>query len=152
MKQSLQYVNIREVLQLLVRRFGLLQKDGAQCCGISVLQSHVIYELSKGARLSLNDLAQILSVDTSTLSRQVQQLVEMDMVSRTPDPKDRRYVVLSLAPKGYEEAAAIAATMEVYVQELFRNIPGDKQDQVMESLQLLSTAMSQSSDCCKPPL
>ncbi|AJY77362.1 MarR family winged helix-turn-helix transcriptional regulator [Paenibacillus beijingensis] len=152
MKQLLQYANVREVLQLLVRRFGLLQKDGAQCCGISVLQSHVIYELSKGAKVSLNDLAQILSVDTSTLSRQVQQLVEHEMVSRMPDPKDRRYVVLSLTTKGEEQASSIAATMEEYVQELFQNIPSDKQAQVLESLQLLSIAMSRSSNCCTPPL
>ncbi|AJY75485.1 MarR family winged helix-turn-helix transcriptional regulator [Paenibacillus beijingensis] len=152
MKQLLQYVNVREVLQLLVRRFGLLQKDGAQCCGISVIQSHVIYELSKGTNLSLNDLAQILSVDTSTLSRQVQQLVELEWVSRTPDPKDRRYVVLSLTAKGNEQADAIAEMMAQYVQELFRHIPADKKEQVLESLQLLSTAMSQSSSCCTPPL
>ncbi|MGY4759301.1 MarR family winged helix-turn-helix transcriptional regulator [Paenibacillus caseinilyticus] len=143
---------MREVLQLLVRRFGLLQKDGAQCCGITVLQSHVIYELHKRPNISLNDLGEILCVDTSTLSRQVQQLVQSDLVSRLPDPNDRRYVVLSLTALGEAQAQTIAGTMEEYVQEIFKHVPADKRDQVLESLHLLSIAMSQSPNCCTPPL
>jgi DNA-binding MarR family transcriptional regulator len=152
MKTLPQYVNVREALQLLVRRFGLLQKDGAQCCGVSVVQSHIIYELFKRPGISLNELSDALSIDTSTLSRQVQQLVENGLLSRFPDPKDRRYVVLSLTPKGEEQHRDIAKTMEDYVQGIFQYIPGDKQAQVLESLQLLSDAMSQSPNCCTPPL
>ncbi|MCZ8521883.1 MULTISPECIES: MarR family winged helix-turn-helix transcriptional regulator [Paenibacillus] len=152
MKQLPQYINVREVLQLLVRRFGLLQKDGAQCCGVTVLQSHVMYELQKRPNISLNDLGDILCVDTSTLSRQVHQLVQLNLVSRVPDPNDRRFVVLSLTTEGEEQADSIASTMEEYVQEIFKNIPADKRDQVYESLHLLSTAMSQSPNCCTPPL
>ncbi|CAM4003758.1 MarR family winged helix-turn-helix transcriptional regulator [Cohnella lubricantis] len=144
--------NVRELLQLLVRRFGLLQKDGAQCCGISVIQSHVLYELGRRANMSLNDLSAVLSVDNSTLSRQVQQLVEGDYVSRSPDPKDRRYVVLNLTPAGEEQSQVIAAAMEDYIEELFQHIPVDKRDQVLESLRILTAAMNQSSDCCTPPM
>ncbi|WNQ08855.1 MarR family winged helix-turn-helix transcriptional regulator [Paenibacillus aurantius] len=152
MKQLPPYVNVREVLQVLVRRFGLLQKDGAQCCGVTVLQSHVLYELLKRPNQSLNDLGHILCVDTSTLSRQVHQLVEWTFISRIPDPKDRRYVVLSLTPEGEAQAHSIAQSMEDYIQEIFKNIPSDKKDQVLESLHLLSTAMSKSPNCCTPPL
>ena len=152
MKTLPQYVNVREVLQLLVRRFGLLQKDGAQCCGVSVVQSHIIYELFKRPNISLNELSEVLSVDTSTLSRQVQQLVENGLLSRTPDPKDRRYVVLSLTQSGEEQYEEIARTMEDYISGIFQNVPEDKKAQVMESLQILSDAMSQSPNCCTPPL
>ncbi|OAS21378.1 MarR family winged helix-turn-helix transcriptional regulator [Paenibacillus oryzisoli] len=152
MKQLPQYVNVREVLQLLVRRFGLLQKDGAQCCGISVVQSHIIYELYKRPEIALNELSDVLSIDTSTLSRQVQQLVENDLLNRLPDPKDRRYVVLSLTEKGEEQYNEIAKTMEEYVLGIFKNVPEDKREQVLESLQILSDAMSLSPNCCTPPL
>jgi DNA-binding MarR family transcriptional regulator len=152
MNEILQYVNVREVLQQLVRRFGLLQKDGAQCCGVSVVQSHIIYELFKRPQISLNELSDVLSIDTSTLSRQVQQLVENDMLNRLPDSKDRRYVVLSLTEQGEEQYQEIAKTMEDYIQGIFQNVPTDKKAQVLESLQILSNAMSQSSYCCTPPL
>ncbi|KLV14360.1 MarR family transcriptional regulator, partial [Niallia circulans] len=35
-------IQIRELLQQLVRDFGLLQKDGSDCCGITVSQSHIV--------------------------------------------------------------------------------------------------------------
>lgn len=152
MKQLAQYVNVREIFQVLVRRFGVLQKDGAQCCGISVVQSHILYELQKRPNISLNELSDILSIDTSTLSRQVNYLVEMEMVNRLPDPKDRRYVVLSLTQKGEEQHKEIAAYMETYILNVFNQIPAEKHDQVLESLQLVSEAMRNSADCCTPPL
>lgn len=152
MKPLPQYLDVREVLQQMVRRFGLLQKDGAQCCGVSVVQSHIIYELSKRPNISLNELADLLALDTSTLSRQVQQLVEDGTLRRLPDPKDRRYVLLSLTETGEEQCARIAEQMETYIQDIFSYIPGDKKDQVLESLQLVSDAMRQSPYCCKPPL
>jgi DNA-binding MarR family transcriptional regulator len=152
MKSISQQVDVREVFQQFVRRFGLLQKDGAQCCSISVVQSHIIYELSKKPNISLNDLSQMLSVDTSTLSRQVQYLVELDLISRVPDPNDRRYVLLSLTTKGQQQHLQIAKLMEEYVEGIFSKIPKERQYQVLESLQLLNDAMVQSVDCCIPPL
>ncbi|MDO7908721.1 MarR family winged helix-turn-helix transcriptional regulator [Paenibacillus sp. JX-17] len=146
------YANVREMLQLLVRRFGLLQKDGAQCCGVSVVQSHIIYELNKHPNSTLNELSELLSVDTSTLSRQVQQLVEMEYVSRTPSPNDRRYVLLALTGKGNEQYTEIEKTMEDYLLDILGHVPEDKKAQVIESLQILSDAMSASPHCCTPPL
>lgn len=152
MKSTHAYENVREVLQLLVRRFGLLQKDSAQCCGISVIQSHILYEVSRRTRLSLNELSEALGVDTSTLSRQVQQLVESGLLDRTPDANDRRYVVLSLTDAGTRQTTAIASQMEEYIQHLFDHIPQGKQDQVLESLQIINEAMVKSPNCCTPPL
>lgn len=152
MKTIPPYMDIREVLQLLVRRFGLLQKDGAQCCGLSVVQSHIIYELFKRPNISLNDLSQLLSVDTSTLSRQVNHLVELDMIHRHPDPKDRRYITLSLTDKGESQHQEIANLMEDYILNLFKMVPEEKHAQVLESLQLISDAMSKSPNCCTAPL
>lgn len=152
MKQLAQYVNVREIFQLLVRRFGVLQKDGAQCCGISVVQSHILYELQKRPNISLNELSDILCIDTSTLSRQVHHLVETGMVNRLPDPNDRRYVVLSLTPIGEEQHKESAAYMETYISNVFDQIPVEKHEQVLESLQLVSEAMRHSADCCTPPL
>jgi DNA-binding MarR family transcriptional regulator len=146
------HINVRETLQLLVRRFGLFQKEGAQCCGISVIQSHILYELSKRPNISLNELSNLLCIDTSTLSRQVQQLVEQNMINRLPDPNDRRYVVLSLTEEGEKKNVEIEKLMEAYILGIFQFIPEDKREQVLESLSLLSNALRHSPDCCTPPM
>ncbi|GMK45592.1 hypothetical protein PghCCS26_27200 [Paenibacillus glycanilyticus] len=152
MEQLPQYVDVREILQGVVRRFGLQQKGGAQGFGISVIQSHILYELHKRPNLSLNELADVLCVEASTLSRQVQQLVELELLSREPDQKDRRYVTLTLTAKGHEQQKAVAEAMEDYILSIFQYVPADKKRQVLESLQLLNEAMGQSSHCCLPPL
>jgi DNA-binding MarR family transcriptional regulator len=144
-----QYGNVREVLQLLVRRFGLLQKDSAQCCGVSVIHSHILYEVNRRPGMSLNELSEAISIDTSTLSRQVQQLVINGFIIRIPDPQDRRYVVLSLTPTGEEQCQAITKTMEEYIQSIFKNVPDDKRTLVLESLHILGDGMSKSPNYCR---
>lgn len=133
---------IREALQQLVRNFGLLQREGTQCCGITVMQSHVLYELTKRSNISLNDLSDGLKVDTGSLSRQINNLVDLGYVNRTPDPRDRRYVVLSLSEAGQAKAEEISTLMAADVRDMFNRIPEEKHEQVLESLKLLSDAMA----------
>ena len=149
---STEAIEIREILQLLVRDFGLLQREGSECCGITVLQSHIIYELDKNSRISLIELAEKLSMDTGMLSRQINKLVELGYVSRTPDPNDRRYVVISLTEIGQVKASEISDQMNQYIGQILGFIPTDKKDQVIESLQILLSAMKMNegsgSGCC----
>lgn len=133
---------IREALQQLVRNFGLLQREGTQCCGITVMQSHVLYELTKRSNISLHDLSDGLKVDTGSLSRQINNLVDLGYVNRTPDPRDRRYVVLSLSEAGQAKAEEISTLMAADVRDMFNRIPEEKHEQVLESLKLLSDAMA----------
>jgi DNA-binding MarR family transcriptional regulator len=46
------------------------------------------------------DLAAETYLDLSTVSRQIRSLVDRGLVERTPDPEDRRGVVLSVSPSG----------------------------------------------------
>jgi len=149
---STEEIEIREILQQLVRDFGLLQREGSECCGITVQQSHIIYELDKNPRISLIELAEKLSMDTGMLSRQINKLVESEYVSRTPDPNDRRYVVLSLTEKGQVKANEISDQMNQYIGQILGLIPTDKKDRVIESLQILLSAMKMNNGsgpgCC----
>lgn len=135
-------IKIRELLQQLVRDFGLLQKDGSDCCGITVSQSHIVYELSKTANISLQTLAEKLVMDTGLLSRQINKLVELQLLSRVTDPNDRRFVLLSLTDSGEKKAEEIANQMLEYLDNIFQHIQKEKHDQVLESLNLLLSAMN----------
>jgi DNA-binding MarR family transcriptional regulator len=50
----------------------------------------------------MNTLAQLSTIDRTTLTREVDQLVALDLVARSVPPHDRRQISLSLTPKGYE--------------------------------------------------
>ncbi len=143
-------IEIREILQQLVRDFGLLQREGSECCGITVQQSHIIYELNKHPRISLIDLAEKLSMDTGMLSRQINKLVGIDYVSRMSDPNDRRFVVLSLTKNGQAKANEISDQMNQYIGQILGFIPIDKKDQVIDSLRILLGALKKNDGpgCC----
>lgn len=141
MEKKLDRIQIRETFQLFVRRLGLLQKDSAPCCRLSFYQSHIVYELGKTPNLSLNELTKILCADVSTVSRQVQKLVELELVDRKPDSKDRRYVVLSLTPFGMEKHLEVTEFMQTFIDRLFANIPQDLHLQVEDSLRILTNSL-----------
>lgn len=141
--------SIREMLQVLVRRLGLLQREGSECCGVSVVQSHIIYIISKQPGLSQNALAENLGLEKSTMSRHIQGLIKEGYVVSQASAEDKRLLALYLTHKGEAMCRNITASMHEYITLLFKQIPENKADQVIESLEILLEATGKSPMCCK---
>ncbi|PKR82968.1 MarR family winged helix-turn-helix transcriptional regulator [Heyndrickxia camelliae] len=146
--------DLREMFQIMTRRFGLLNKNCCQVGGteLSLVQSHILYELLRKEKPSMQEVADSLGMDITTFSRQIQTLVKMELVFKTPLPEDRRVSQLSLTTQGNYVAAKIDAEMNEYLNEVFANMSEFEQDMVIKSVKLLNDAMSKSSVCCKPLL
>mgnify|MGYP004704804073 CR=1 FL=1 len=138
---------LREFLRVLVRNLGVLEKSDASCCGITLTQCHAIVEIGRAEKISLIDLADLLGVDKSTMSRTVNNLVEADLAVRELDAENRRYVIIQLTENGENVFRSIEESMESYYKSIFGPIPEDKRGQVLESLQLLTDAV-RSNKCC----
>lgn len=78
----------------------MLDKIEASCCGIGFRQCHVIIEVGRAGCVSLNDLAGLLGLDKSTLSRITDNLVRQGLAVREPDTEDRRYIKIRLTESG----------------------------------------------------
>lgn len=142
---------MRSLLQVMVRQFGLLQKESSQCCGITAVQSHILYEIKSNHHMSINELAEKLGLDNSTTSRHVQGLVEKELVERLPDPNDRRYVTLALSKKGEQLESEITRMMTEYILDITQQLPDNKVHVIAEALTDLTEAMKKSNYCCRPP-
>lgn len=138
---------LRELLRVLVRHLGILEKSEAGCCGVSLAQCHAIVEIGRRGTINLNDLADLLDVDKSTMSRTINNLVESGMAARDLDRGDRRYVVIRLTENGHRFFESTEASMERYFQTVLGRIPQDKREQVLESLSLLTAALHHEK-CC----
>ncbi|MDU2066773.1 MAG: MarR family transcriptional regulator [Sporomusaceae bacterium] len=138
---------LRETTRILIRKLGVLERSGATCCSITMTQCHVIVETGRRQQISVNDLAQLLNLDKSTVSRTVDQLVNQGLLLREPDPNDRRYVSLGLTEQGRELFLSIESRMENYFGEILAAIPEEKQSQIIESLQILTEALK-GTRCC----
>ena len=90
----------REKVRHMQRELGWSQKNDVQCCGVTMAQCHALLEIGSRDEISIVELAGILGVDTSTLSRTVDNMVKGGLVDRLLNPQDRRYVSLSLTERG----------------------------------------------------
>ena len=138
---------LRESLRLLVRKLGVLERGEASCCEITLSQCQTIVEIGRAGTISVNLLAEILGVDKSTVSRSVDKLASNGVLVRETDPEDRRYVTLRLSDKGQSIFVDIEKRMTLYFEEVIAALPGDKRDQIVESLQYLVPALK-GSRCC----
>ena len=139
---------LRESLRLIVRRLGILERSEASCCDITLSQCHTIVEIGRAGSMSLNALADNLGLDKSTISRSADKLVNDGIMLRDADPEDRRYLSLVLSEKGQDVFQELEKRMVEYFTEVIAGIPDDKQEQVLDSLEILAQALK-GSRCCK---
>ncbi len=137
---------LRECVRLLTRKLGLLEKSEASCCGVTLSQCHAMVEIGRAGSISVNDLANMLGLDKSTMSRAVNNLVEMDLVTREPVPENRRCLCIGLTTKGQTLFSEIESGMEQYYRDVYDALPEDKREQVLESLEILANSLP--GQCC----
>lgn len=103
----------------------------------------------------MKELAEILRLDKSGISRTVEELVQKKYVERKPSEEDRRYVVLNLTPDGKERFERIENDMNQKFKKIFAAMPVDKREQVIEALEIYNracTEIEKSKECdCNEP-
>lgn len=144
--------NTRELFQIMTRRLGFLNKN---CCStgeytISLIQSHILYEIDQQHQPSMQEIAETLGVDITTFSRQIQTLMKMDLVKKSPAIEDRRIQILSLTTEGKFVATSIDNLTNDNYNEIFSHMDESEKEIVLRSVKLLNQAMEKSSMCCTP--
>lgn len=136
----------RAKLREIERSVWMQTKSEALCCGVTMAQCHAILEIGAAGELNLKDLAARLGLDTSTLSRTVESLVQDGLVERTASTRDRRAAVIRLNEKGQAARNRINATWNRICREVFRGIPCEKHDQLIESVSIVAELLT---GCCR---
>jgi DNA-binding MarR family transcriptional regulator len=134
----------RETIRILERKLGAMEQNELLSCGVSLAQCYALIEIGRMETVSLNELAQILDLDSSTLSRTVNNLVTSGLALRETDPDDRRYVTIKLTEQGREQFAALEGTLDDNFDNIFAGIPESKRGQILEDLILIIEAMDKS--------
>jgi len=85
--------------QIMGRRNRQLQEQLAPC-GIGVPQWRILAVLHERAGCTMNELADVTTVDRTTLTRALDRMARDGLVTRKSDARDRRNVRLGLTPAG----------------------------------------------------
>lgn len=139
---------LREMIRILERKLGALEDFQITCCGVTMAQCHALVEIGRAKNISLNSLAELLNLESSSMSRTVNNLVNSGLVKRDIDPQDRRYVTITLTESGNKLFEGIEDSMSLYYAKVYNCLPDDKKEQVLESLQILLAAIGRNA-CCK---
>lgn len=88
--------SIRRIVRFLRLASHRTQSDA----GISAAQLFVLQQLGPGGELSLNELAERTVTDRSSVAGVVERLQRRGLVSRAPDPTDRRRAAIRITSAG----------------------------------------------------
>ena len=79
---------------------------------IPVQGSSTLQALNPGSRQSLSDLARILHQPHQLVSQRIERLLKAGLVTRTPDPSDKRRSEYSLTSEGEDQWRLLNEVME----------------------------------------
>lgn len=137
-----------ESIRELSRKMGTYEKCELSCCGVPISQYNAILEIGKAGDIALNDLAELIGLDNSTLSRTVNNLAENEWVTREVNPDDRRYIMIRLTESGRKVYEGLYTILESYYRHIYDSIPKEKRGQVAESVNLILEALRKNK-CCE---
>lgn len=126
----------REYTRQLEFQLANMSKKDCCCCNISTAQCFMLVEIGRRPGISLKELATILKMDKGGVSRSIEDLVRKEYVERKTSEEDRRWIALFLLQKGQEHFEKIERDMNSKFQDILNEIPEEKQNQVIEALQL----------------
>lgn len=129
----------------LLRRFERLishhLKENGCCEGVTLPQCHTLLEIEDLGETTIGRLAKRLGLDKSTVSRTVDDLVNIGLVERVRHPLDRRSTLLKLMNTGREVCKQINTVNDRYFAEVFEKIPTQNHSQLNNCIQVLVDAM-----------
>lgn len=111
--------------------------------GITLPQLRVLAYLRRHPGASLGEIARWRDVSLPTMSRMVGCLVKRGWVSRKPDPRNRRSIMLTLTPEGEALYLRILARLEQQVAAMVQTMPPDERARIAESLERLAALFAE---------
>jgi DNA-binding MarR family transcriptional regulator len=109
--------------------------------GLTPSQAEVLRVLRDHGPLTLSALGGLLVCETgNSPSRLVDRLVAQGLIQRDTDPKDRRYLTLSLTAEGRELSRRVATAEDVLHKAIDDLVAGQAVDQTIATLRVLAEA------------
>jgi len=82
--------------------------------------------------ISQSDLAKKLSIDLSTLSRNIDKLIKMGLIKRGSSAYDKRLAIISLTDDGFSKYFKLNETLESELNIVFSKFDMDEQNKILE--------------------
>jgi DNA-binding MarR family transcriptional regulator len=138
---------LKQLLCSLVRNVDFSEKEELACCGTTVQQCRAISEIGYRGYVNQKELAAVLRLDKTTISRTMDSLEYRGLAERVQNPADKRCTGIRLTEKGKDSYAEISRNMDAFYLKAYELLPPGKKEQVIESLALL-VRIFEENKCC----
>lgn len=140
---------LREYTRELECHLARINRSDCCQCGINESQCFLLVEIGRKPGICIRELAEILRLDKSGVSRGVEELVQKGYVNREPSRKDRRSVVLSLTDSGAARFSRIENDMYEIFRAVLSHLEPCRREQVLEALRFYNEACGKTECECK---
>lgn len=111
-------------LLLVGRLWRKMAREAAARHGVSEAASAPLIWIERlGENVRQNTLADAIGIEGASLVRLIDELQASGLVTREPDPSDRRANVVSLTPRGREVVAEVNEDIQGLREQIFSNVP-----------------------------
>nr|WP_307776190.1 MarR family transcriptional regulator [uncultured Cetobacterium sp.] len=129
-------------IQKLMRLTHLLEKNAFKMKGVTTSQAYTISELYLNNELTMTELSDRLALDSSTLSRNIQKLIDKGLVKKRVSEEDKRVILISLTCEGKIKALEIRVIFKNNFGKVICNIPEKDFEDIFKGVTLLLDALS----------
>jgi len=133
---------IRKLSRCFVRELGVLDTR-LKPKAVPLSFCHALIELEERGLLTQNELADILRIDKSAMSRVVSQLLKKGWVEIAIDPGDLRKKVVRLSNSGKSKVKELQGSADSQVQVALASLTPKERKLVKEGLSIYVSALQQ---------
>ena len=133
--------DIRAASRQMVREFGFMQQTLA-ATDYPPSAVHTILEIGTGGPMTSGQLAELLHLEKSSVSRMVRKLIECGELKETSDADDARIKPLSLTSKGRRTLAALHDFGRRQVSDALARLPEAERKLVRQGLMIYARALA----------
>ena len=137
-------MNIPELLTNLTTHYNAIFRQYSSRLSLTAPQAFHLLSIPVDG-ISMSGLANKLGLDTSTLTRNIQKLEKLGLVTRKHDRNDKRILLVDLTDKGIGKVEKIEGSLLDLNFSMMKYIDLDDQQNIPEMLEKLVWAM----DCIR---
>jgi DNA-binding MarR family transcriptional regulator len=140
---------VHELINQLTRNNKVYEDACVNFFGVTTSQGGTILAIPVGTTLKMNELSTVVGVDTSTMTRMIDQLIDKGLVIRKTGEKDRRHVHIGLTEAGQKLHQELSGALDKFYQDSLEQIPQEKKDLIIDSLVTVNKAIGKGlEECC----
>ena len=134
----------------LVHYCGICDRVCVEELGVTVSQGYILLALPDTGSVTMNDLSVRMRLANSTMTRMADQLIQKRMITREPDPEDRRIVRVRLTEQGQDVKIRLKRAMQDLFSQILEDIPEGEREQIIHSLKTLEQSIVKTlKSCCE---